>query len=164
MDVDAALVDGQRLAIGRGGRDLGWGIQPQQLPASLVALENDVEEAGIAVLMAHGPLGLLRAGLAIHGGDLAWLLGTLVSCPCFLLDLGNSLQLQLPGSVEVPDRRLLPSLHGLFDVFADRRLADIQFPSDGGLAISFEIEIGDLLAALHHQHFTGGLNAHGGPP
>lgn len=162
LDVDLALFDSQWLAIGSGGRDLGRRIEPQQQPAGFVALEDDVEKPGVAVLMLHCALGLLRSWLTIDGGNLAWLLRALIASPRFSLDTCDSLQLQISGRVEVPNRALSPGDGCLLDVLADRRLADVQFPRDSGLTIALEIQVRHLLTAQHNGHFAGRLNAHGG--
>lgn len=154
------LVPRQRPAIGRRLRHLERRFQAEQLGSLVDAVENELQEPGLAILVFHGSPGLLRIrSLPIHGRGLQGLAGTLPSVPGVLLDERKPLQFLFSSGVEISDGGFPPGAFDLREVAGHTGLAHAQLFSDGPLRQALQVQLGHFLAALDDLKFVVGGHA-----
>ena len=114
---------------------------------------DNVEVAGIAVLVLHDPLGFPLVRLIGGNGSLGRFLGSLPSLPRLSLDAINLAEFQFPRLVEVAHGRFPPLGLDLLQVLADGRLFDIHLLGDLALSPTLQVEIGNLFPAFGNRQF-----------
>jgi hypothetical protein len=146
VNVDLALVEGERLAVGRGGCDLGRGVETKNGAASGHAFQNRIEVSRVAAAGADRLAAATAYAFAFDRGGLGRFLRPLPGGPCFAFDAVEFLEFEVFGFVEVADGRFAPQLADGAEIGGHRRLWNGEVLTDCDLGPTLDVQVGHSVA------------------